>query len=664
MKLLVIMFLMLNILYAKKDFYYSFIDSSGLQISEQRKQAITDGFDILQNARLLAKDGKIDDAYTQVKDFKDKNKVNVLTSDAMILYAELALKKQTKRLILDASNELETAINSSKINQYDLAKAYMVLVELKLEINKIEDAKYFAQIIIDNFDDELTKTYGKISLARVYKYQKDYTRAIKYLYEILTVTKDKMVATVVADELFDVYILDEKYDKASELISQVLKTNIDFYTNDSYLANRKINRLIKAGMPEYASEILKELLKTTTKEDVIEDFKFKLANTYMIMYDRTNYYLEKAKELYKDIINDSPQGMHAKDSKIYIDEILMRQGFLSPTVISSKYPDNEAMQQKALLQELMNDKKDRKYELILKAEKVYSKVSTEIVKRFGYQSISEIYDEINIELIKDYLAQGKCTELSELLQTSRNETLVKLIEDETTKFAFFECLVESPYERAYLQIKDTFNKTRDASIYLYLEKIAYHLGLNDDALEFSSKVEMVDDKKVLANEFLYRYQIIKHKEDSVILEKFFSYANMNPSFIKTNEQNPIIIDFYNDYYLDLLKNNNKTLANEILNKLYNKQKELKVFIYSPFVETELARIAKDSNDNQKSVTLLLESLENTRRIKPNDQVKIYYDILNLYDNLGNKKKKDEYILKCKEVKDSVDSLYKKMCDEM
>ena len=36
------------------------------------------------------------------------------------------------------------------------------------------------------------------------------------------------------------------------------------------------------------------------------------------------------------------------------------------------------------------------------------------------------------------------------------------------------------------------------------------------------------------------------------MEKFFSYTNMNPSFIKLNEQNPIIIDFYNDYYLDLL----------------------------------------------------------------------------------------------------------------
>ena len=664
MKVLIIIFLMLNILYAKRDFYYGFIDSSGVQISEQRKQSISDGFDILQNARALAKDGKIDDAYTQVKDFKEKNKLNILTSDSIILYAELALKKQSKRIVLEAASELEMAINSSKINQYDLAKAYMLLVELKLEINKVEEAKYFAQIIIDNFDDELTKTYGKISLAKIYKYQKDYAKATKYLYEILTVTNDKKVATVVADELFDVYILDEKYDKANELITQVLKTNIDFYANDSYLANKKVNRLIKAGMPEHATEILKELLKRTTKEDVIEDFKFKLANTYMLMYDRTNYYLEKAKELYKDIINDYPQGIYTKDAKIYMDEILMRQGFLSPATVASKYPENEAMQQKALLQELMNDKNDKKYDLILRAEKVYSKVANEIVKRFGYQSISDIYDEINIDIIKDYLSQGKCIELNDILKTSRNETLVKLIQDEAIKYSFFECLVEAPYERAYLQIKDTFNKTRDANIYLYLEKMAYNLGLMDDALDFSTKVEMVDDPNVLANEFLYRYQILKQKAEPIAMERFFAYTNKNPNFIKVNENNPIIIDFYYDYYLDLLKGKDKALANEILKKLYNKQKEVKAFIYSPFVETELARISKEANENQKSIDLLLESLQNTRKVKANDEVKIYYDILNLYDNMGNKTKKDEYILKCKEVKDSVDSLYKKMCDEM
>lgn len=664
MKLLITLFLLVNILYGKKDFYYSFIDSSGTQISEQRKQSISDGFDILQNIRILARDDKIDEAYSQIKDFKEKNKVKVLVSDTMILYAELSLKKQSKRLILDASQELESAINSSLINQYDLANAYTILVELKLEINKIEDAKYFAQIIIDNFDDEITKTYGKISLAKVYKYQKDYDKAIKYLYEILTVTKDKVVATLVADELFDVYILAERLDKANELISQVLKTNIEFYANDSYLANKKISKLIKAGMPEYAAEILKELLLKTTKEDVIEDFKYKLANTYMLMYDKTNYYLEKAKDLYKDIINDFPQGLHAKNSKMYIDEILMRQGFVTPSVVAAKYQDSEAMQQKALLQELLNDKKDKKFELIIKTEKVYKKISNEITKRFGYETINQVFDEVNIDLIKDYLAQGKCSELNNVLKTSRSETLKKLIEDESVKYNFFECLIEAPYERAYLQIKDTFNTTRDANIYLYLERMAFALDLKDEALAFSAKVEMVNDMNVLAKEFLFRYQIIKAKSDNLDMEKFFSYTQLNPSFIKLNESNPVIIDFYHDYYFYLLKNEDKKLANEILKKLYDKEKDLKAFIYSPFVELELSKLAKEENENQKSIDYLIESLSNTRNIKPNDEIKIYYDILNLYDKLGNKTKKDEYILKCKEVKDSVDSYYKKMCDEM
>jgi tetratricopeptide (TPR) repeat protein len=664
LKLILTIFLLVNILYAKKDFYYSFIDSSGEQISEERKQSITDGFDIIQNARLLARDDKIDEAYSQIKDFKEKNKVKVLTSDIMILYAELALKKQSKRLILEASTELESAINSSLINQNDLSKAYMLLVELKLEVNKMDDAKYFAQVIIDNFDDELTKTYGKISLAKVYKYQKDYTKAIKYLYEILTVTNNKEVATLVADELFDVYILDEKFDKANELITQVLKNNIEFYANDSYLANKKVNRLIKAGMPEHAAEILTELLKRTTKDDAIEDFKYKLANTYMLMYDKTNYYLEKAKDLYKDVINDYPQGIHAKNSKMFIDEILMRQGFLTPSAVATKYQDIEAMQQKALLQELMNDKNDRKYEQILKTEKVYRKVSNEIVKRFGYNSIDDIFDEVNMDLIKDYLSQGKCSELNDILRTSRSETLEKLIEDESVKYNFFECLVEAPYERAYHQIKETFNKTRDANIYLYLERMAFSLGLIDDAFDFSSKVEMVDDKNVLANEFIYRYQINKIKDNPNFMEKFFIYASLYPNFIKVNESNPVIIDFYHDYYLYLMKNDDKKQANEVIKKLYNKQKDFKAYIYSPFVENELSRIEKDNNNYQKSVDYLLEALENTRKIKPNDEVKIYYDILNLYDNLGNKTKKDEYILKCKEVKDTSDSLYKKMCDEM
>ncbi|KAB7885373.1 hypothetical protein [Poseidonibacter ostreae] len=664
MKIIILLFILLNLVYAKKDFYYSFINSSGAQISEKRKQTIRDGFDIIENAKLLARDGKIDEAYSLIKDYKEKNKINVLDSDLTILYSELSLKKKSKRYSLEAATLLENAINSSSINQFDLAKAYMLLVELKLKVNKTKDAKYFAQIIINNFDDELTKTYGKIQLAKVYKYQRSYPKAIKILYSILAKTNDQLVATVVANELFDVYIANDNFEKANKLISNVLKNNIEYYANDSYLANEKVTKLIKSNMPEHAAEILKELLNKTTKEESIEDFKYKLANTYMLMYDRTNFYLEKAKELYKDIINDYAQGSYATKSKMFIDEILMRQGRIKPAVIAAKYQSSEAMQQKALLQELINDKQDKKYKLILKSKKIYKKISNQIAKRFGYDTIDSIFDEVNIEMIKEFLSSEKCFELNKALKSSRSETLEKLIEDETIKFQFFECLIEVPYEKAYLQVKNIFNTSRDPNIYLYLERMAYSLNLIEDSLDYSAKVEMVDNRDVLIKEFLYRYQILKSKGDSLSLDKFFSYTNKNLDFIELNKNNPVIVDFFYDYYLYLLKKDDMKRANEILNRLYLKQKELKANIYSPFVEMELSKLSKDGNNLQESIDYLLEAKENTRRLKPNDEAKIYYDILKLYDTTGNNIKKDEYLLKCKEVKDTKDSLYKKMCDEM
>ncbi|GGD36613.1 hypothetical protein GCM10012288_08320 [Malaciobacter pacificus] len=662
MKFFLILVLSINFLFAKKDFYYGFINSSGNQISEQRKQAIIDGFDIIDNARNLAKEGKIDEAYAQISSFKNTNNIKVLKSDTVILYSELALKKETKRIILNAAKDLEDSINSSLINEYDLAKAYSLLVELKLQTNKINDAKYFSNIIINNFDDELTKTYGKISLAKVYKYQRNYFAATKTLYEILTKTKNKEVATIVADELFDVYILDNKYDEANELISQVLKNNIEFYANDSYLANLKVNKLIKAGMPEHATEILKELLSRTTKDESIEDFKYKLANTYMLMYDKTNYYLEKAKELYKDIINDYPNGIYSRNAKMYLDEILMRQGFLKPVVVASKYQNSESMEQKALLQELMNYKSDKKFDLVIKSKKVYKKISNSIAQRFGYESINAIFDEVNIEMIEDYLAQDKCYELNNVLKTTRKETLEKIAQDETLKTKFFECLIEVPYERAFLLLKDTFNSSRDANIYLYLEKMALGLNLIDEAIDLSSKVEMVDNQKVLEKEFMYKYQIAKKKNDGIMLDKFLYYAKFNPQFVTSNSNNPLIIDFYYDLYLYQLKNNEMNNAKETLIKLNNKQKEFEVYVYSPFVELELSKYEKEKNNNQKALEYLLNSLENARLIKPNDQAKIYYEIFKSYELLGNNTKKDEYLNKCKEVENTKDSFYKKMCD--
>jgi len=656
-----------QILFSKQDFYYSYINANGAQISEQTKQKIKDAYDLIDNIHQLAREGNIEEALELAQDLKASNKLEILDSDIILTYSELLLKKGSKRHIIEAANLLEKSINNSKIQEEGLPKAYMLLVDLKLNTNRSKEATYFAKTIINTFDDPITKTYGKIYLAKVYTHRRQYNSAIKILYEILTKTTEVKIATIVADKLFEIYLLDGKREKAQELIQKVLHTNIDFYVNDSYFAIEKINKLVKADMPQFAVTILKELLKRAKKDSSIEDFKYKLANIYMSMYDRhdpKHKYMTMAKQLYKELYNDFPQGEYIKKVKMNIDEILMREGKIEPSTLALKYKNSASMKQKVLLQELLIDKQKKNFELILKQRKIYRGISNTIAKRFGYKDMNEIFDEVNIEMIKDYLATGKCAQLSDALKTARRETLNMLIDDPKTKFDFFQCMVEVPYERAYLIAKDAFNKNRDAKVYLYLEKMALSLGLPDEALEFSQKVDMVNDEKVKEEEFLTRFEVYAAQNDPLQMEKFFYYASTHPEYIKANEDNPMIIDFYYQYYLYWESKDNKEKAKEILNKLNEKQIEYKARVYSPFVEMELANIEKQNNNIEGAIKYLEIALKQSRSIKNGDLAKIYYELSKLYEKLGKINKQKDVIFKCQELKNVDDNFYKKMCDKL
>ena len=666
-KLILATLIFFHIVYAKEDFYYSYINANGEQIAEQTKQQIQNVYDLLNHINQLKRDGRIDDALSLAEELYNTNKIEILQSDVILAYCELMLKKESKRFVVQASTLLEKAINNSQINEEGLAKAYMLMVDLKLELNKPNEATYFANNIINTFDDPVTQTYGKIYLANVYAHRKSYPAAIKILYEILTKTKDIEVATIVADKLFDIYLLDDKRDKAYELINQVLHSNIEFYVNDSYFAIQKINKLVKADMPEFAVTILEELLKRATKASSIEDFKYRLANIYMDMFDRHDPEMTtmlKAKELYKDIFNDFPESQHIDKVKMYMDEILMREGKVEPSTIGLKYNDSVSMQQKVLLQELLLNKKNKEYELILRQKKIYKDVSDTIAQRFGYASLEEVFDEVNIDMIKEYLDQGMCSELSDALKTARRETLNMLIEEEATKYKFFECMIEAPYERAYMISKDAFVTSRDAKIYLYLEQIALGLKLPQDAMEFSQKVDMVGDPKVLEEEFLHRFRTYAAQNDSTSMQRFFIYVQQHPEYIVANENNPLIIDFYYQYYLHLDLNGQKEKAMDILLKLYNKQKEFNAKVYSPSVEIELAMKAKNNGDSAKALEYFDEALKETRMIKNKDLARIYYEQAKIYEANAQKELYDKVVSQCKQLKSVEDDFYKKLCDKM
>ncbi len=648
---------------AKQDFYYSFINDDKSQIAEFKKQEILTGNHKLQTIKRLIREGQLEKAYKDMVKFKDKNKLKILNSSITILYADILYKRGGVRFLKEAILLLEKGINSSKIQRGDLLDAYKLLVVLNLNINKPKEAKFYANSITRIFDDPISKAFGKITLSQILIHQRHYRKAIRILYKILVKTKNLGVATVVADELYDAYILAGEDEKAYDLAGKVLKKNINYYANDSFLALKKVDKLIEANMPEFAIDILKMLLENAVENESVNRFKFRLANIYMKIAGKNPKYLSLAKELYRDLMVLKNKTPYYNQVKIVMDEILMREGKLEPAKILNKYPQSEVMEQKVLLQELLNASKRKEYESIHKMKHIYKKISPTITKRYGYKNIEELFDIINADMIKFYLDNEKCIELSDVLYLARDEALQVLIENNTSRVQLFDCLTEIPDERSYNMAKNSFKKSTDSSLYLSLEKIAILLDKIDDAYEFIQKIDMQNDEKVKSEEFLYRFLVYGKLNNASSMEQFFMYTKKHPEYIDANTDNPLIIDFYYQYYLYLQKYNEEKQAQIILNKLYKKQQEMGAFVYSPFVNLELAKEAKLDEDYLLALNYLELALKQTRKLTDDNLTHIYYEMYKIYEHLGKPNRANKSIKKCKNVKNS-NNLYKKMCDKL
>lgn len=663
MKYLILAFLCIASLYGKKDFYYSFIDENKNQINQNTKDKIIKSNGQLNQIRTLIKNNKIEDAYEKIMKFRLSNKIDVLNSSATLLYSEILYKLEKKKYAVEGAKVLEKAINNSEIIESDLLDALKLLVKLQIKVNKIKEAKYYANTILETFSDPLSLAYGKIAQASINTYKRRYKAAIKELYDILVKTNNIDVATIVADELYDVYVLNNEDEKAYELASKVLEKNIDYYANDSYQAMVKVNKLIKANMPKLAIEILHALLDNAKDKENRDKFKFILANTYLKVGSKTLEHAFEAKELYRDLISARDANPYKKDSKMYMDEILMREGKLTPLLILKKYKHNEQMQDKAMLQELLNYAKKYDYASINKFKRIYKKIKKETFNRFGYASQKELFGEINSQMISYYLKENKCKELSVEIAKIDQFSLKKLMMEKEDGASLLNCMLENPNQISFDTAFKAYKDTKDGKIYLKLQEIALQLHDYKSAYDLSTKIDMIDDDKIKSMEFLNRFIIYGKQENAFALEKFFTYVKEHPNYINENETNPMIIDFYYQYYLYLIKNKKYRDAKSILMKLYNKQKTMDAFVYSPYVELQLANEAILDDDYDLSLEYYFEALENPRKLSANDEVKIYYEMSKVYKKIGKENRYLDTIEKCKKVNGAT-NIYKDMCSKL
>ena len=650
-------------LHAKKDFYYGFIDQNQNQIDLNKKDQIVMANNKLKQITSLVKDGRIADAYEKIMKFRLENKIDVLNSSSTLIYADILYKMEKKKYAVEGAKVLEQSLNDGTIIESDLLSSLILLVKLEIKVNKIKEAKFYANSILEIYEDPLSRAYGKMALASIDTHRRRYKKSIKALYEILVQTNSMEVATVVADDLYDVYVLNGEDQKAYELASKVLEKNIDFYANDSYLALKKVDKLIDANMPKLAIKILTTLLERAKTQENRNNFKYILANSYMKIQSKTLQYAEEAKELYKDLISTRDANPYKADAKMYVDEILMREGKLTPRLIIKKYRHDDEMQDKAMLQELLNYAKAYDYASINKFKKIYKKIKTSTYNRFGYENYKDLMSEINTQMIKHYLDTNNCKELAIEVQKIDQFSLKQLMQDYNQSKELLNCMYENPNEQSFKVALKAYNDSKDGPTYLLLQNIAMQLHLYDDAYGLSQKIDSFGTDVIKSQEFLNRFFIYGYLNNKFTMEKFFFYANENPQFVMDNDNKPRIIDFYYQYYLYLLQNNKQRSANEILHKLYNKQKKMDAFVYSPYVEMQLASESILDDDYIKALNYYFEALENPRRIKPNDLVKIYFEMSKIYKKQEKQNRYLDMIEKCKNVKDA-DNMYKDMCSKL
>ena len=659
MKYFILVIFSITQIFAKSDFYYGFITEDKKQLSSLYATNIDLAYKRLNYIKDLITHDKLGEALSQIITMRSQNKLNILKSKIELLYTEILYKLNKPKYILKGEKILQKAISESIINEDDLLEALKLMVDYKIKLGKIDEAIYYANSIIDSFKNPMSKAYGAIANAKIAMSKKHYKKAKNILYKVLVETNNIDVATLMADELFDLYIKIGDKKKARKLAKKVIDKNLNYYIKDNFKGFQKVLKLKKAGFIDLATKVMEALLYNAKDEKIIQKYKFELAKLYMSVPTRDVLDLFTAKELLKDIVR-AKNSPYKTEAKMYLDEILMREGQIKPSKIAIKYKDNEDMQYKVLLQELLNLAKNKEYEKILRVKKIYNKIPPYITKRFGYKDIDEVLKEIEYDMLEYFYKAKKCKLLLESFKKVKFFVTQKFFNKHINDVELLKCLGEIIDKKEFEFIYKFFSNSKDGKTLLFLESLAINLGIIDRSYEISKKIDALNNKEISQEEFLNRFLIYSKLYNG--LERFFFYVSNHLDFIKANENNPMIIDFYHEYYLYLLAKKEEDKAIKVLKKLYQLQYKFKAFVYSPFVEIELARWAKLDDDYKKALSFLKEGLKKARIITDKQKAQIYYEMALIYKILDKKNRFLDIKDKCKEIKSN--NLYKKMCLEL
>ncbi len=641
--------------FATQDYLYDYVDDRGVQLSlgEQRKFFKEyDGLNIIEEHITL---GEYKEAISKSRQLKSETTNKLIQSKAVLLQYRAILNQDKLKFIIQNEKRFIEDIENNQISEPDLPEAYMMYIDYLIKLNKYKKAKMYASKIIDTYSYPLYQEYGFIYIAKVYIEEGKINQAQVVLNKVLRTTKNVKIASLAAGIQFDIFIKQDKLLKAKSMIENVVKFNITFFANNPNLANDKLEILLKHHMYDVVIDIAKILLKENKNYKMVPSYLYKLATAQLLTLD-----LKSAKENFIKVMHNHRKSKYANKAKIGVDEILLREGKLNPISLASRYKDSPTMQQKILLQELINLKKNKKYKLILQQQKIYKKIVPSIIKSYGLDSIESILNNVRRLLVKQYLNNDRCKELALFLQDNNN-IFEELINQPKLEDKFLTCFSKTKYQDGFDYLYDKYKDTKNENLIYLLEKSAIQIGDYLKAFKLSLKLEKFGSKKLRQQEIIDRFLIINNIELLKAKDDFFHYLSNNMWLIEST-QDPMIIDILYQYY-HFLENrqSSKNKSLHILHRLYETQNKLNTYVYSPFVEIELSTIEYETK-NYKKAKELLEDVELKNSTKAKKVHRYHYLKSKIFKKLEMDIEFMESIDSC--IKSNGDSMWKELCKKV
>lgn len=522
-----------------------------------------------------------------------------------------------------------------------LAEVLLIMAKTYSATGFLSDANYFFDRLINEHKNTYFGDLGRIAFG-LHRYKNDDQQGgIDTILDTFYNTKHLKVATVAADELAQIY-LDSQPNEAVKYLQTIWDNNKEFLLHDREKLHSYANKISNHEQGWQLALKMYEALGKLYDRNIHDEFSeviYKIA----LMNDKLKNY-EDAYENYEFYVNNFAYGEYAPDAYEALDMLLIKQ--------DSQNIDEKLTKLDALIEK--NPKENIGKEAIVAKLKVLNGEGMFVDSIQMYPQVQKL-EQKYLEEANKYLNSAFEQHIVTLLNSqSCNEIdiLIRQYEldlnyEQYDNKKLFDCYFEvARYESAKAIVnKNIEDEDIDERVYWMCQLAKVNMKQREYAIakDIYNDIFALNKQDLCKDIYLNLFATQKHSNDVNAMIK-------SVQEIEKKESNVKLLQLYKDI---IEAAQDKDIKKIYVKKLLDKQKELNLLLYSPWIELQAATHMQSSQE-------LINDLNASLNIANNEQkARIYFEIGNSSVDLNNAQEAIDAYEKCM----NIDSMWKSLCED-